>query len=398
MPREKKPKLKKRPDGRYACRYHDQWFYAYSQEECLRLRDEFKEAEKRGRVASYFVREYAEDWLTRSRPDIAPTTMQGLKIHIKKLTDAIGDLPVADVRPSDIKRIYSDHYAGLSNAYIKTGKQLYCAMFDAAVADGLILSNPARDRTARPHKGAIGGHRAITPQEREWINTLCVDHRMHPAVMAMLYAGLRPQEAKAIRIERDIDFIRETVTVRETAHTDPFNADKYAVTARGKTDKANRVIPLLPPLKSALEGRTGLLITSAHGQPVTKTTWRVAWGAYVSDMETAINGVSRRWYGKTRAHKAILAAGGTLPPWVEFTVTPYDLRHSYATMLRDMHPPVELHTVIKWMGHADATMILRIYDSVTDNRDASEAERVKNAFRSQFGSQEETAPAGNGAK
>jgi integrase len=106
-------------------------------------------------------------------------------------------------------------------------------------------------------------------------------------------------------------------------------------------------------------------------------------------METAINGVQRRWYGRTREHKAILAAGGKLPPWIPFTVTPYDLRHSFATMLRDMKPPVELHTVIKWMGHADATMLLHIYDSVTDSRDASESERVKNAFRCQNGSQEE---------
>jgi hypothetical protein len=41
MPREKKKKLKKRPDGRYACRYHDQWFYSYDQDDCLRQREEF---------------------------------------------------------------------------------------------------------------------------------------------------------------------------------------------------------------------------------------------------------------------------------------------------------------------------------------------------------------------
>jgi integrase len=106
-------------------------------------------------------------------------------------------------------------------------------------------------------------------------------------------------------------------------------------------------------------------------------------------METAINGVDRRWYGRTREHKAIIAAGGTLPPWVSFTVTPYDLRHSFCTMCRSMQPPIELHTVIKWMGHTDATMILHIYDSVTDSRDVQESERLKDAFRSQNGSQTE---------
>lgn len=388
MPREKKPKLKKRPDGRYACRYHDQWFYSEDMEDCLRQREAFKAAEKRGRVASCYVRGYAEAWLKRSHPDIAPSTMQGLKIHLRRLVDAVGDLPVADVTPSDIKSIYSENYSGLSASYLKGARQLYTALFDAAVADGLITSNPARDRSAKPHRGTKGGHRSITAQEREWILTLCTDHRAHPVVMAMLYAGLRPQEAKAMDIDRDIDFDRETVTVRQTAHTDPENAQKYAYTDEGKTERANRCIPLLPPLKSALKGKHGRLIASAHGEAVTKTSWRVVWDSYVACMETAINGMQRRWYGRTKEHKAILAAGGSLPPWISFDVTPYDLRHSFATMCRDLRPPVELHTVIKWMGHADATMLLRIYDSVTDGREEGEAERLKTAFRSQNGSQE----------
>ena len=97
-------------------------------------------------------------------------------------------------------------------------------------------------------------------------------------------------------------------------------------------------------------------------------------------METAINGVDRRWYGRTREHKQLLADGKALPPWVSFTVTPYDLRHSFATMCRDMTPPIELHTVIAWMGHADAKMILHVYDSVTSDRDAQEAQRLRDAL------------------
>lgn len=387
MPREKKQKLKKRPDGRYACRYHNQWFYSYDHDDCLQQREDFKAAEKRGRVAVYFVKGYAEAWLERTHPDVAPSTLQGLRTHLANLTGALGNLPVHDVKPSDIKSIFSTRYKGLSNSYIKAAKQLYCALFDSAVADGLILSNPARDRTAKPHKGTTGGHRSITEQERQWILTLCTDHRAHPAAMAMLYAGIRPQEAKALDIDRDVDFDRDTVTVRQTAHTHPENGQKYAFSAEGKTARANRTIPLLSPLKTALQGHTGRLVTSAHGQPITKQTWRVLWRSYVAHMETAINGTPRRWYGRTKQHKAILAAGGNLPPWIPFTVTPYDLRHSFCTMCRSMQPPIELHTVIRWMGHADARMVLQVYDSVTDSREAQEAERIKQAFRCQNGSQ-----------
>ncbi len=387
MPRERKPTLKRRKDGRYKCKYNGVQFYGNTPEEAFAMRDAYKRQQQTGYSVNQTVSDYALPWLERSFPRVADSTYAGLAIHLQHLIDEIGGKRISDIKPSDIKGIYSAQYKNCSNSYLKAARQLYSSLFDSAVADGVIRSNPARDRTAKPHRGTTGGHRSITPQEREWIETLCTNHRAFPVVMAMLYAGLRPQEAKALDVDRDVDFTDETLTVRMTAHTDPDNGQKYAFTEQGKTERANRQIPLLPPLKSALTGKQGLLVTSAHGKPVTKTTWRVAWNSYVSQMETAINGVDRRWYGRTREHRAIIENGGDLPQWVDFTVTPYDLRHSFVTMCRDMNPPIELHTLIRWMGHADANMILHIYDSVTDSRDTQEAERLKSAFGVQNGVQ-----------
>ena len=387
MPRAKKPTLKKRKDGRYACRYKDQWFYSYDPDDAIAQREEYKRLEKQQIGAIPSVREYAEKWIHRAYPSVAASTLTGLKIHLKKLTDAIGDLSLDMVKPSDIKEIYSTRYLGLSKSYIDGAKQLYCALFDSVVADGYLRSNPAREKSAKPHRGTSGGHRPITPQERTWIETLCTDHRAHPAVMAMLYAGIRPQEMKAVLIERDVDFKSETITLHEFAHIQDSN--HYQLTKKGKTDQAARTIPLFPPLKNALSGRKGRLITSAKGNQVTIQAWRSAWESYVACMETAINGCPKRWYGKTREHKAILDAGGQLPPWISFTVVPYDLRHSFCCMCRDADPPVEINTVIRWMGHADEKMVLRIYDEASDNRSEKEAERLKKTlFRSQIGSQD----------
>ena len=383
MPRAKKERPTRRKDGRYVCRYHGQYFYSSDPDDCIEQRNEFKRQEKRGLVMRHFVKEYAESWLDRAYPN-ENSTKQGLRCHLRKLTDVLGGYTLDEITPSDIKGVYSEKYNGLSNSYILAGKQLFCSVFDSAVADGLIQSNPARDRTAKPGKGTVGGHRAITDQEREWIENLCTDHRAFPAVMTMLYSGIRPQEAKAMDIDRDIDFKRETVSVRETAHKDGTG---YVFTGKGKTDKANRQIPLLPPLKAALNGKHGRLVTSADGKPVTQRAWLTLWRSYVFRMETAINGIERRWYGRTKEHKAILAAGGKLPEWVSFTVVPYDLRHSFCTMCRDNG--VEINTCRQWMGHADAKMILKIYDEVTGNRDEREAERLKNAFRCQNGCQTE---------
>ena len=396
MPRTKKPTLKKRRDGRYKCKYHDIQFYGNTPEEAFAARDEYIAMQKTGLSALTTVTEYALPWLKRTFPTVAKPTYRGLAVHLQHLVDSIGDFRIADVVPSDLKQVYTDHYSGLSNSYIKAARQLYCSLFDSAVADGLIRANPARDKTAKPHRGKKAAERVLTPRERWQIEHLCTDHRAWPLVMTMLYAGIRPQEAKALDIDRDVDFINNVITIRQTAHIDPQNRQKYVHTGEGKTEWANRQVPLFPPLKSALTGRHGLLITSAKGEPVTHTTWRVAWNSYITEMETAINGIQKRWYGRTREQKALIAAG-QLPEWVPFSIVPYTLRHAFCAFCRDSG--VELNTCRRWMGHADAQMILKVYDSVSEDRSEMERKKVENLlFRVQNGVQDEITPRATAGK
>lgn len=388
MPREKKQRLKRRKDGRFRCKYHDVQFYGSTPDEALQARREYIENERAGIAEGVTVAGYALPWLERSYPTVAPSTYAGLAVHLQHLVDTIGGKRLRDVVPSDLKTVYADHYSGLSNSYIKSGRQLFASLFDSAVADGLIRANPARDRTARPHKGRRPADRVLTARERWYIENLCTDHRAFPAVMTMLYAGLRPQEAKALVIDRDVDFVNDIITIRETAHNDPDNVQKYVRTGEGKTERANRRIPLFPPLKKALTGRHGYLITSAHGDPVTHTTWRVLWNSYISSMETAINGVSKRWYGRTKEHRAIIDAGGQLPEWISFDIVPYTLRHAFCQLCRDADPQVDINTCRKWMGHSDAQMILRVYDAVSADRFDQERKKVEDyLFRVQDGVQ-----------
>lgn len=399
MPREKKPRLKKRKDGRFRCKYQDLQFYGSTPEEAFAARQEYIDAQRTGFSVTATVTEYALPWLKRTFPAVTPSTYAGLATHLQHLVDTIGEKRVFDVVPSDVKQVYTDHYTGLSNSYIKSARQLYCSLFDSAVADGLIRANPARDKTAKPHKGRKAAERILTPRERWYIEHLCTDHRAWPLVMTMLYAGVRPQEAKAIDIDRDVDFINNTITVRNTAHIDPQNGQKYVHTGEGKTEWSNRTIPLFPPLKSALTGKHGYLITSAHGEPVTHTTWRVVWNSYIFSMETAINGIQKRWYGRTKEHQAMIAAGKPLPEWIDFDIVPYTLRHAFCQMCRDADPQVDINTCRKWMGHADAQMVLKVYDAVSADRSEQERKKVENhLIRVQNGVQMEITPAQSAGK
>lgn len=376
MPREKKPTLKRRKDGRYKCKWHDMQFYGNTPDEAFAARDEYRQQVEQGFSGRQTVAEYALPWLKRSFPSVADSTYTGLAIHLQHLVDSIGNKFLSEVLPSDLKQVYADQYKGLSNSYIRSAKQLFCALFDSAQADRLIASNPARDKTARPSKGRKPKERVLTAQQRTWIETLCQDHRAFPAVMTMLYAGLRPQECKALNIDRDVDFVNNIITVQETAHV---NGTKYAISGEMKTGWSKRTVPLFPPLKQALEGRKGMLITSAHGEEITQSSWRVLWDSYIFNMETAINGISKRWYGRTKDQR-IKKEAGELPAWIDFDIVPYTLRHAFCAFCRDSG--VDINTCRRWMGHADAKMILKVYDSVSADREDQERRKVENRLKS----------------
>ena len=378
MPRGRRPHLKQRKDGRYKIVYNGQQIMARSEDEAYDKLDTIVAMEKEGMRKPVTVGEYASSWLPIAFPSVRDSTYRGLATHMQKLVDVIGMEKLNRVVPTMIKRVYAEKYNGMSNSYIKSGRQLFCSMFDAAVADGYCRSNPARDRAALPAKGKPVKEVKFTSQHREWIETLCTDHRCHPIVMTMLYAGLRPQEAKAIDITRDVDFDNDIITVQSTAHV---NGQKYDYTDAMKTEWSERQVPLFAPLKTALKGKEGYFITSAHGEQVTIQTLKVAWNSYKHCMETAINGMDHRWYGRTKEHKKMLAEEKPLPAWIEFDITPYTLRKAFCRWCRDNH--VELNTCIRWMGHKDASMILKVYDEVSNDRSAAEAERLNKLFEVQ---------------
>lgn len=381
MPREKKQRLKRRADGRYACRYKDQWFYSADPDEALAMREEYKRLEKIKASEPVRVSEFADGFLARTKTGLRERTAYEHKIHLDKLLKSCGNLFLPEVMPSHIKDIFSSEYAGLSDSYIKHARSLYVSFFAAAMEDGLCSSNPAQAKSAKPHKGTAGSHRAITPQERTWIDTLCTDHPLFPAVMAMLYAGLRPQEAKAMNIDKSIDVKKQEVHVRSSIHHTGKNLTDYQIDDHLKTEKSTRTVPLFPPLENAIKDKHGPLVPC---EKLTEGKWTSLWRSYKTHMETAINGIS---------HKKYLAMQ-TRPPWISFTVKPYDLRHSFVTWCRDHH--VELHTVIVWVGHADSSMVLKIYDEVSQDRSRQEAEKLlKSAFRSHSGSQAKNKKSGS---
>ena len=363
MPRQKKQHLKRRKDGRFCCVYHGKQFMGITEEEAFAKREEYKRQEQLDELIreNPTVGQYAERWLPLRKVGIRAVTYNLYVRMMAKLCEIMGDEYVRDIKPSNVKEVYSKQYAGLSDSYIKHAKALYVSFFASAVEDGLLRSNPALSEVAKPHKGTRNSHRTITPEERHLIETVALDHKMHAAAIVMLYSGLRPQEVKALRIDKDVDFKKGIIHVRSFAHLGEHS--QYVITEEGKTQKATRDVPLFAPVREVLQGRTGYLLADKNGNAAGRRAWLRAWESYQYAMEKHLNGKLKQFHKDDD------------PPWKKFEVLPYDLRHSFATWCRDCD--VELHTCVEWMGHVDATMILKIYDEVTDTRSQKEAERLE---------------------
>lgn len=387
MPRAK---LKQRADGRYRCVYQGRAFYGATQAEAYRKRDEYRrmvEAGLRREANGLTVYDYAMRWVSVYKSHLSDGAYNQ---HVRILNrfcefNNYGTLRMADITTHDIQLFYNAA-SNMSYSYICDMRDTIRGLFKFATADRVTLSDPTVK--ARVPKGTKGTHRAITALERNLIER--TQHRLRPAVMIMLYAGLRRGEVLDINIDRDIDFINRTITVNSAI---TFDNQGRPQRSAPKTEAGVRTIPLPQKLVDELTGLHGQLLTCEDGSLMTGSSWRRAWNSYVLALGITHNGYPRRWHGRTKEHKAriakyneLVAAGRLieaeqvkLPPWEEIDIRPHDLRHTYCTMLYD--GGIDVKTAQKWMGHADPSVTMEIYTHLTEEREKVSVEALENALK-----------------
>ena len=377
MPR-KSPTPPPRSDGRYQRKYKGRYFYADSDNEAKRLRDEYKYQCEHGidQIRNVTVSAFAAEWLPLAKATVSDKCYNDYAVQLEALTSVCGDKFMNAVLPKDIQKVWQ-HYLGYSDSTIRRARMLYRALFAAGIENGYCRVNPVSKDSARPHKGTVGTHRPIEPWERHMIETF--PHRMQAPAMLMLYAGLRRGEMLAftgsdvtknqIHISRAVRFDGNTPIL-----TDP------------KTEAGVRDIPVFDALRPFVDDLRGLILKDASGGLCSETAFNNAWRDWKNQIERKINRcpTQKRWYMLESSYRSrdpvrydqiqrLLSQGKKkeadalrFMDWKEWTVRPHDLRHSFCVMLRDAG--VDIKLAVQWMGHADEKMILRIYDHVSDLR------------------------------
>ena len=274
-------------------------------------------------LADYF----AQTWTRAHAAHSAPKTRTLYAYLWDAQVSRLGELPLRELKPEVIARWQADLLAeGVGPHVVHKAMKLLGNVLQRAAESGRIPANPTRVVRKAPLPMA-DEVRPLAPASVEVLRAAMFERTESRAwsqwdatlVSVMAYAGLRPQEARALRW-RDI-------------------RDRTLIANANKT-RSRRTVRLLAPLKADL------------------AAWRLACGrppdnAYVFPGDDGngwtVDGYSQ-WRGRRWAD-ALTAAGRHDAP------TPYALRHSFASLLLHEGRSVDLRgpPVGTWpaVDHAD---------------------------------------------
>lgn len=233
------------------------------------------------------------------------------------------------------------------------------ALGDAA-ADEIIDANPLAGytyaRAERPTDGAGGDEiDPLSPDEQKAVlgALRASDSNM---VKFALWTGMRTSELIALNWS-DIDFVGGYVRVRRALTREAKGEVEFPKTNAGRRD-----IRLLAPAAAALDAQKPLTFLSELDGPVFKTS--------AGERFSGSHQVWRIW-------KSALKRAG-----VRYR-NPYQTRHTYASMMLSAgeHPM----WVAKQMGHADWTMIARVYGRWMPSADTEAGNRAVEKFAGNAG-------------
>lgn len=340
------------------------WTGGYkTRQEAVDAREEARVAARRGESVIRSrdpLSDYLNSWLNAL--DVKPKTLDGYRYNVDRyVLPRLGATKLQDVTPQHLTRLYRSLRADGGRAGGELGwpsvnavhRTLSSALSDAVQAQ-LLHSNPA-ERAQLPPKPRATTREAREAQELQVYSpsqlttflAAASRHRLGPLFHLAAYTGARRGELLHLRWT-DIDFDKRTLHI-----------------AGSRTMAAGK------PVEGTTKGgysRTTSLDTSTlrvmRGHRTAQTQERLIAGALWGDHPDYVFRTQTGAPIHTDTPSSLmpkLSAEAGLPR-IRF----HDLRHTHATILLSAGVPV--HEVADRLGHADATITLKVYAKVLQDR------------------------------
>ena len=290
--------------------------------------------------------DYARMWFNSYKVNCGLNTRAMYEHIITKRLDMISGLPVKDIKPIHLQNVINE-YSDLP----RTCEQIRMTLrqiFNRAIADGLIVRNPAADIELPRH--IKKEKRALTNEEKAAVMSADLTDRERAFIMIAYGCGLRPGEIYVLTWE-DIDLKRGTINVNKTL---VFEHGNKPVVTYPKTDKSIRLIETPRIVLEALRVYRGTniiprLFTGKGGEYLGKTGYAKEWLRIKKKIETELG------------H--------------ETDLTLYCFRHNFCTDL--YYSGVSMKEAQRLMGHSDYKMIMEVYSHLDSEKEDTRSKLEK---------------------
>ncbi|MBB6591221.1 site-specific integrase [Ralstonia solanacearum] len=311
------------------------------------------------------VEDYFDKWLKRKQVEIKASTYKGYLLIVNRwVIPKFGKLTLSDLKRALIRdwlaTIDAHKEKKVSNKRLSNIQSCMRSALQDAADDELIDANPLAGYTyARAERPTADRDDdeidPLSPAEQATVLAKLSDGYRNMVQFA-LWTGLRTSELIALNWS-DIDFVGGYVRVRRALTREAKGVAELPKTAAGRRD-----IRLLSPAAAALQAQKPLTFLTEDDGPIFKTL-----------AGERFSGSHQIW----RIWQAALKRAG-----VRYR-NPYQTRHTYASMMLSAgeHPM----WVAKQMGHADWTMIARVYGRWMPSADVDAGSRAVEKFAGEAG-------------
>lgn len=339
----------------------------------------------------YTMNSYWEKYLSLKCEIAESTLVSYIYTYNKHIRNELGQRLVTAIRESDVKRFYIKKLGeeGLSISYIDNMSKIIEPVLDLAVSEGAIEINPSKGvmkKLRRRKDWNPKTREALTEKEQKNLIDFVAGSFEYksflPYLTVFLGTGIRCGELIGLRWD-DIDFENNTVNIDHTLNYDISLKGKctYFVTYP-KSRKGVREIPMLKEVREAFEkmysrrndfnkdyqpvvdGYTNFIFRDLHGKlmnsgRINRTIKNIIRDYNLQEDATAL------LEGRESEH---------LPD-----ITCHHLRHTFCTRL--IQNGVNIKTVQYLMGHRYAGTTIKIYLSVTQNKNKEEMSRIEGKIK-----------------